>query len=627
MAQVWEERIYQDGKLYNTLYFDHMDDFWRMIRGPQEGNEQVYANWKGGRGWAKTWYIDGSGIRWTLEFKKVEEPDGKAHRRRAWRNPHRTWAVVFKPTPTRRGGSHLIGAETKREAEVKAEARWPGKVSRVVEASSHQRWRGAREEKLRRRGVMPMAVLVLAYRGRDMSGVSGRGPLELNVVKSVFTAKPKQSPESFRRRLAAQLPAMREDLEASLSIPSQGKVFLYEFESAWPLQEDREALAWRLFASGAPWTLVYQEDRTREEMQQARQARRQARGKKNPNFAARTVRRILKKRGPTPTSMIILEAWDDGVSKLQVLTAIKQMRDANVIQAVGESTRPNEWIWDLAGPLQAKRNGGWQDYKVTFSVGWRGGKPAYQTVIVKARSEAEADKKARAELAPFAQGTPEIRIASDNPWALVGRIALQLAIPIAQNVSQRTWKRLMAMSVEERADWIQATALKTSWLGGPFGRIMAGVGRRFGKGARRKVALWAAEAMTDPKVQQAALQAAEAGAAAYQAEKSKKIAVAAKIRANTARRNGGSVLSPSQVKSHYLDYYDGDPASLQSPGYTLAMRDASSDRTPSALTRAMTKAAEWNLQTEVLVWFYKAKARGEDDAVAAWSALGEWDMG
>ena len=309
--------------------------------------------------------------------------------RKAWRNPHRTWAVVFKPTRATlsRAGSEryrVIGAETKREAEVKAEARWPGKVSRVVEASSHRRWQGAREEKLRRRGVIPMAVLVLAYRGR----VSG-GPLELDVVRSVFTAKPKQSPESFRRHLAAQLPAMREDLEASLSIPPQGKVFLYEFESAWPLQERPQALARSLISSGAPWTLVYQEDRTLEELIRDRQARRQARG---------------------------------------------------------------------------------------------------------------------------------------NPWALVGRIALQLAIPIAQNVSQRTWKRLMAMSVEERADWIQATALKTSWLGGPFGRIMAGVGRRFGKGARRKVALWAAEAMTDPEVQQAALQAAEAGAAAYQAEKSKKIA-------------------------------------------------------------------------------------------------------
>jgi hypothetical protein len=193
--------------------------------------------------------------------------------RKAWRNPHRTWAVVFKPTPTRRGGSHLIGAETKREAEVKAEARWPGKVSRVVEASSHRRWRGAREEKLRRRGVIPMAVLVLAYRGR----VSG-GPLELDVVRSVFTAKPKQSPESFRRHLAAQLPAMREDLEASLSIPSQGKVFLYEFESAWPLQERPQALARSLISSGAPWTLVYQEDRTLEELIRDRQARGNSQG-------------------------------------------------------------------------------------------------------------------------------------------------------------------------------------------------------------------------------------------------------------------------------------------------------------------------------------------------------------
>ncbi len=71
--------------------------------------------------------------------------------------------------------------------------------------------------------------------------------------------------------------------------------------------------------------------------------------RENPNYAARTVRRILARRGPTGTSMIVLEAGDDGVSKLQVLTAIKRMRDAGVVRAVGEGTRPKEWIWALRG--------------------------------------------------------------------------------------------------------------------------------------------------------------------------------------------------------------------------------------------------------------------------------------
>jgi len=79
---VWEERIYQNGKLYNTLHFDTLDDFFRMIDGedPQEGNEQVYANWKGGRGSAETWYVDGTDTRWTLKFRKVQDPRRRRRR-------------------------------------------------------------------------------------------------------------------------------------------------------------------------------------------------------------------------------------------------------------------------------------------------------------------------------------------------------------------------------------------------------------------------------------------------------------------------------------------------------------------------------------------------------------------
>ena len=76
----------------------------------------------------------------------------------------------------------------------------------------------------------------------------------------------------------------------------------------------------------------------------------------NPTFAAQTVRRILAKEGPTRTSMIVLIAYDDGVSKLQVLTELKRMRDAGVVEAVRKSTRPNEWVWALAKKRQAKLN-------------------------------------------------------------------------------------------------------------------------------------------------------------------------------------------------------------------------------------------------------------------------------
>jgi hypothetical protein len=88
-------------------------------------------------------------------------------------------------------------------------------------------------------------------------------------------------------------------------------------------------------------------------------------------------------------------------------------------------------------------------YEVTFALGWAGGRPRYQTVTVKARSEAEADKKARQQLAPHAQGIPNIR-AVDNPRRRRNR----------RNPSMESWmsQRLKSMDYPECDGNMNATA-------------------------------------------------------------------------------------------------------------------------------------------------------------------------
>ena len=115
--QVWEEQILKNGTVYDTLHFDEMSQFWRMIQGedPQEDNQQVVDNWRSGSGWAETWYVDGVGNRWTLKFRKVDDP--RRHRQHVYgqtnprtvRNPRkksvRELAVSTLVKKTRAGDS------------------------------------------------------------------------------------------------------------------------------------------------------------------------------------------------------------------------------------------------------------------------------------------------------------------------------------------------------------------------------------------------------------------------------------------------------------------------------------------------------------------------------------------
>jgi hypothetical protein len=122
-------------------------------------------------------------------------------------------------------------------------------------------------------------------------------------------------------------------------------------------------------------------------------------------------------------------------------------------------------------------------------------------------------------------------------WAALGRVALAAAkhpavqaaaVDITSKVGNKTWRKLKAMSVEERADWLQKAALTSTWAGGPVTRLMAGMTRRFGKKAKRKVALWVSAAMMDPEVQAHAGKLGQAGKVAVGAKYGTEIAAAKK---------------------------------------------------------------------------------------------------
>jgi hypothetical protein len=69
---VWEENIYKNGKLDETVYYSDLRDFFRDIeRASPGGNPQIHDNWQEGRARASTSYTDGAGNIWDLYFSKM----------------------------------------------------------------------------------------------------------------------------------------------------------------------------------------------------------------------------------------------------------------------------------------------------------------------------------------------------------------------------------------------------------------------------------------------------------------------------------------------------------------------------------------------------------------------------
>lgn len=92
-------------------------------------------------------------------------------------------------------------------------------------------------------------------------------------------------------------------------------------------------------------------------------------------------------------------------------------------------------------------------------------------------------------------------VAESNPaLAAVGSIAAQVATSIVLNLGVDTWKKVTAMSVAERAVWLDRTAQKASWLTGVGGLIYkhAPVGEM-----RHRAWLEISQAMSSPDVQHA----------------------------------------------------------------------------------------------------------------------------
>lgn len=127
------------------------------------------------------------------------------------------------------------------------------------------------------------------------------------------------------------------------------------------------------------------------------------------------------------------------------------------------------------------------------------------------RSARAAVSRVRRQRPQFANYNPR---ALEN-WAKAAQIAIQLGVPIVKKVGTRRWDILMSMTVEERTDWLLNTARKTSWLGGPAGRLSFGV---WPDKLQRRVFRAVAEAMVRPDVQAATLKAAKLGGAAAQAK-------------------------------------------------------------------------------------------------------------
>ena len=71
---VWEENIYKNGKLVETVYYDDIQAFFRDIEQANPGgNQQVYDNWKEGSARHSTGYTDGAGDTWDLYFSKMRD--------------------------------------------------------------------------------------------------------------------------------------------------------------------------------------------------------------------------------------------------------------------------------------------------------------------------------------------------------------------------------------------------------------------------------------------------------------------------------------------------------------------------------------------------------------------------
>ena len=154
---------------------------------------------------------------------------------------------------------------------------------------------------------------------------------------------------------------------------------------------------------------------------------------------------------------------------------------------------------------------------------------------------------------PWAEANP---YALDNVWALIGRVALKIAQPIVMHLGIETWKRLLAMSVEERAVWLEAAGKKYSWLMGPMRLLYKGpFFKKAKRKARKKMFLALARALESPEVQQVA----EATASAT---------LEAAANPRRARRNPskfGSRPAPGQAKGelwkrgyHELKFFKDD---------------------------------------------------------------------
>jgi hypothetical protein len=144
------------------------------------------------------------------------------------------------------------------------------------------------------------------------------------------------------------------------------------------------------------------------------------RGLNNPSVKVGD--KIRTSRGEEGEVTEIRDTWGYVAGNLEgwfPLSSLSQMRVLNNPRRI-LSDGTVIWGRGSSGLDSPRRPEGQKTYEVTFAMGWAGGKPRYQTVTVKAHSEAEADKKARQKLAPGARGIPDIR-AVDNPdWKALG---------------------------------------------------------------------------------------------------------------------------------------------------------------------------------------------------------------
>ena len=120
-------------------------------------------------------------------------------------------------------------------------------------------------------------------------------------------------------------------------------------------------------------------------------------------------------------------------------------------------------------------------------------------------------------LAAFSGDAAEANPRARNNWAFLIPIAQQLGIAIATSLGAATWGKLSAMSVDDRAAWLEKGAVVTGAVS------TGGVGLLINKlvnkiplmaGGKKKMFLALSKTMGDPSVQAAAVAAGKAALAA-----------------------------------------------------------------------------------------------------------------